>query len=165
MYYLHLLDGTRYHRHSIILINQDAATPHVAVTVGDIALVNQDGTPVYFDNRWQLSPVDSEAEAKSLAIAIAERYNYEVILNNKSVAADDASLSVQWITSRDAQRIVQEAWGDGETVPISSITHACRQGHIRNAKRQGRDWVFRESELWDWLNHRPKPGRKTKATE
>lgn len=158
MYYLHLLDGTRHHRDTLIWISQDAAPPRVPHLIGGNPIIDKNGNPQFFDSRWFLGPVESVAEAKTLATTIGERYNYKVFFEGQVMHAGDARLGVHYITSREAQAIVLEAYEDGETVPISSITHACRQGHIRNAKKHGRDWTFRESDFWQWLNNRPKPG-------
>lgn len=61
------------------------------------------------------------------------------------------------ISSRQAQAQAMETWG--VDVPISSITHACREGHIPSQKL-GRDWMFTFHAFSHWLHNRPKPGRK-----
>lgn len=76
------------------------------------------------------------------------------------LTAPDKPKGGEIISSREAQAI---ATAKGIDVPISSITHACRQGHIDGAQKHGRDWLFVESEFWRWLNNRPKPGRKPKS--
>lgn len=150
MHYLYLLDGTRSHRSTIVWIGNETVP---SVSTG---LVDDKGIDVMYPIRWTLGPV-IEKEAVRLAVAIAESYNYEVAIDGKIMAYDDMRLGVRWITSREAQSIFESATGD--TVPISSITHACRRGHIRNANKVGRDWQFRESEFWSWVNNRPNPGR------
>lgn len=128
--------------------------------IGGNPLIDAHGNPQYFDVKWFLGPVASAPEAKTLATTIAQAYNYKVVLDGSIMQADDERLGVRRITSREAQAVAEREWDDGDTVPISSITHACRQGHIRGATKQGRDWTFREGDFWHWLNHRPKPGPK-----
>lgn len=76
MYYLHLLDGTRHHRSSVVWVSSEAASPHIEHHVGDSPLIDRDGNAQFYDTRWTLGPVTTAAEAKTLAITIAERYNY-----------------------------------------------------------------------------------------
>lgn len=150
MHYLYLLDGTRYHRSTIVWIGNETV-PNVPT-----GLVGTSGTEATYPVRWTLGPV-ARQEAIRLAVVIAESYNYQVAIDGEMMDYDDMRLGVRWITSRQAQSIFERATGD--TVPISSITNACRRGHIRNATKVGRDWQFRERELWAWLNNRPNPGR------
>ena len=69
-------------------------------------------------------------------------------------------LGFKWLTSREAQALIDET--GNEHVPISSITHACRAGHIRNAEKAGRDWRFPQMSFLHWYRNRPKPGPKPK---
>jgi len=72
----------------------------------------------------------------------------------------DEQLGFNWLTSSEAQELAINVTGNN--VPISSITHACRTGHIRNSEKQGRDWRFPQMNFLHWLRNRPKPGPKTK---
>lgn len=70
----------------------------------------------------------------------------------------DEQLGFKWLTSREAQDLIRRE--RGEEVPISSITHACRAGHIRGAVKAGRDWRFNQMRFLGWYKNRPKPGPK-----
>jgi len=70
----------------------------------------------------------------------------------------DEQLGWKWLASREAQALALEV--TGASVPISSITHACRAGHIRGAQKDGRDWRFPQMTFLGWLRNRPKPGPK-----
>lgn len=157
MYYAHLLDGSGSHRSSIIVVTQDSAAPHRLHNVGGSPLVDEDGNPQAYDTKWTIGPIETPTEAKGIVLAIAQRYNWLVEFDGDLLRSDDPRF-LGLITSRQAQAQAMDETGDD--VPVSSITHACRQGHIRNAQKQGRDWVFPSGEFWRWLNNRPKPGRK-----
>lgn len=89
MYYLHLLDGSRNHRSTIIWIATDANPPRAEYRIGGSTLVDSDGNAQRYDNGWMLGPVASEHEAKMLAITIAERYNWHVALDGKIMETQD----------------------------------------------------------------------------
>lgn len=67
-------------------------------------------------------------------------------------------LGFKWHTSHSAMRMMLVDFSIN--IPHSSITHACRQGHIANAVKEGRDWRFPQMNFLHWVKNRPKPGRK-----
>lgn len=84
MYYLHLLDGGRNHRGSIVAITEDENPPKVEHNIGGSKLMDRNG-PECFDNGWILGPVHTENNAKKLAFAIAREYNYDVMIDEQCI--------------------------------------------------------------------------------
>ena len=82
-YYLHLLDGSRCNRGSLIAVTETTDPPVVEHNVGGSQLVDETGTPQTFDHIWMLGPARSKTEAKTLAMVIAKHYNYDVMINSK----------------------------------------------------------------------------------
>lgn len=72
----------------------------------------------------------------------------------------DPQLGYKWHTSGTARKLMNDEYGID--IPVSSISHACRNGHIKNAVKDGRDWRFPQMNFLAWVNNRPKPGRKPK---
>jgi hypothetical protein len=128
MYYLHQLDGSRFHRDTFIQISQDATPPHVPHTVGNSPLVNQDGSPLFFDNGWRCGPIPSETEAITLATIIARHYNFG-ILTAEDVAAADALLARHDVHA--AAALLGRSGGH-------STSHAKAEAARRNGQRGGR---------------------------
>jgi hypothetical protein len=68
------------------------------------------------------------------------------------------------LDSHDEQRV---EWIDAKSaslefgVPKRTIAYACAHGHIRGAKKQGREWRMPVSKVRYWATHRPKPGPKS----
>lgn len=89
MYYLHLLDGTRNHRSTIIWIATDANPPRVKHNIGGSRLIDSNGNIEHYDNGWMLGPVATEHEAKMYAITIAEQFNWLVALGSKITDTQD----------------------------------------------------------------------------
>jgi hypothetical protein len=82
-YYLHFLDGSRVQRGSIIVIDNNAKSPVIEHRVGTSPLIDTEGNHQTFDIGWTLGAVESENYAEQLAFAIAERYNYDVMVDGK----------------------------------------------------------------------------------
>ena len=82
-YYLHFLDGSRVQRGSIIVIDNNAKSPVIEHRIGISPLIDTEGNHQAFDIGWTLGAVESENYAEQLAFAIAERYNYDVIVDGK----------------------------------------------------------------------------------
>lgn len=69
-------------------------------------------------------------------------------------------LGFKWLTIPEAQELIErQTW---QKIPTSTLTNACRSGHIANAIKQGRDWRFPQMSFLHWVKHRPKSGRKAK---
>lgn len=67
-------------------------------------------------------------------------------------------LGHRWLTVPEAVAFAKRI--TGEDIPRVTIRTAARTGHIRKAKKAGRDWSFAQIRFLQWLKNRPKPGRK-----
>jgi hypothetical protein len=84
MFYLHLLDGGRNHRGSIVAITKSEDTPILEININGSRLVNiTNGEAETFDTGWKLGPVPTKNNAKKLAYAIAREYNYDVMVDGE----------------------------------------------------------------------------------
>ena len=77
--------------------------------------------------------------------------------NNGEIPDFHEQLGTPWLTSRKAADLATQ-WG--ENVPERTIRWAASRGFIVGAEKSGRDWRFPQRKFLNWLNHRPKPGRK-----
>lgn len=86
MFYLHLLDGGRNHRGSIIAVTKTEDAPILEINISGSRLVNiANGRPETFDTGWKLGPVPTKSNAQKLAYAIAREYNYDVMVDGELV--------------------------------------------------------------------------------
>lgn len=85
MFYLHLLDGSRNHRGSIVAITETETAPVIEYNIGGSKLVDENGKPETFDIGWKLGPVPTKNNAKKLAYAIAREYNYDVMVDGQRI--------------------------------------------------------------------------------
>lgn len=99
MFYLHLLDGGRNHRGSIVVITESEDAPILEININGSKLVNiANEKPETFDIGWKLGPVSIKNNAKKLAYAIAREYNYDVMVDGElaglpySISASAAAL-------------------------------------------------------------------------
>lgn len=65
----------------------------------------------------------------------------------------DERLGFEWITTIDAVKLAD--------ISERTVRYAASRGFIHKAEKSGRDWRFPKASFVDWLNHRPKPGRKS----
>lgn len=100
--YLHLLDGSRNHRGSIITITQSQNAPVVEHNIGGSPLVDESGKHATFDVGWTLGPVTTEREAETLALCIAERYGYDVMVDGKSLGLPYLGKPGKWASKSEA---------------------------------------------------------------
>jgi hypothetical protein len=85
MFYLHLLDGSRNHRGSVIAITETEVAPVIEHNIGGSKLVDETGKPETFDAGWKLGPVRTKNNAEKLAYTIAREYNYDVMIDGRVV--------------------------------------------------------------------------------
>lgn len=78
-YCLHLLDGSRLHRDSVIVVNESSESPVIETALRNVSK----GENLCVDKSWMLGPVTTHNEAKVLALIIAARYNYDVIIDGE----------------------------------------------------------------------------------
>jgi len=78
MYYIHMMDGGRCHRDSVVWVSGESTPPQVEHQIGNNPIVDSKGNPVMFDAKWTLGPVESENEAMALSSLIAARYNHKI---------------------------------------------------------------------------------------
>lgn len=71
-------------------------------------------------------------------------------------------LGHRWLTVPDAVALAKRL--TDEDIPCVTIRTAARTGHIRKAKKAGRDWTFAQMRFLQWLRNRPKPGPKVETT-
>lgn len=100
--YLHLLDGSRSHRGSIITITKSQDAPVVEHNIGGSPLVDESGKHVTFDAGWTLGPVSTEQEAETLALCIAERYGYDVMVDGKLLGLPYMGKPGKWASKSEA---------------------------------------------------------------
>jgi hypothetical protein len=65
---------------------------------------------------------------------------------------------IDLLTIQTAQELSMQS---GHKIPARTIRYACKNGFIKDAVKFGRDWVMTIDHYLDWVNNRPKPGRKT----
>lgn len=68
---------------------------------------------------------------------------------DEEISDHDERLGVPWLT-------VSEAAGR-YGVPADTVRYAARQGHISNAKKDGKLWKFPQRNFLYWLSHIHKP--------
>lgn len=85
MFFLHLLDGSRVHRGSVIAVTENETAPIIQHNICGSNLIDENGTPETFDNGWMLGPVPTKNNAKKLAYAIAREYNYDVMVDGEVI--------------------------------------------------------------------------------
>jgi hypothetical protein len=101
-YYLHLLDGSRCHRGSIIAITETQEHPVIEHNIGVNPLIDEAGTPQTFDHAWMLGPARTINEAEALAFCIAERYNYDVMVSGKMLGLPYMGKPGNWASSSES---------------------------------------------------------------
>jgi hypothetical protein len=101
-YYLHLLYGSRNHRGSIITITQSQNAPVVEHNIGGSPLIDEDGKHETFDIGWTLGSVATEQQAETLALCIAERYGYDVMVDGKSLGLPYLGKPGKWASKSEA---------------------------------------------------------------
>ena len=79
MYYLHLFDGSRLHIGSVIVVSETSDAPSMETKLRDIGT----GQNQFMTKSWTLGPVSTHNEAEVLALAIAARYNYDVMIDGE----------------------------------------------------------------------------------
>jgi hypothetical protein len=84
-YYLHKLDGSRCHRGSIIVVDNDPTAPTIEHNIGGSPLIDRDGAPQTYDRLWTLGPVTTRNEATVLAGIIAARWCYDAMIDGKLI--------------------------------------------------------------------------------
>lgn len=86
MFYLHLLDGGRNHRGSVIAITETEEDPILEININGSKIIDiSNGKPETFDTGWKLGPVPTKNNAKKLAYAIAREYNYDVMVDGEVI--------------------------------------------------------------------------------
>lgn len=85
--------------------------------------------------------------------ALLDRNEYD-----GEISSDFEQLGHKWITVPEAAQLILEVSGDN--IPTRTIRYACKNGHIKGAEMQGRDWRFPQTRFLHWVNNRPKTGRK-----
>lgn len=115
------------------------------------AIIPDDGTRGYnMGERWEVE------QLRDSLTALLEDNTHD-----GEIDSHHEGLGWKWLTSREAQRLIQEV--KGIELPISSITLACRNGEIKSAVKEGRDWRFPQVLFLGWYNRRPKPRAEPKA--
>lgn len=93
---------------------------------------------------------------------IGERWEVELLRDSlTALLENDEQLGWKWLTSRGAQQLILDV--KGIELPISSITLACRNGEIKGAVKEGRDWRFPQVCFLEWYNRRAKPRQEPKT--
>lgn len=87
MYYLHLLDGSHLHRDTIIVIDEKSEPTNIEIEL------YTDGIKAGYKTAWTLGPVPTENEARGLALAIAKRYNYDVMRDGELMRLPQSYMS------------------------------------------------------------------------
>ena len=82
-YYLHLLDGSRLHIDSVIVVSETNESPIMETALRDAS----NGQALCMERSWTLGPISTHNEAEVLALTIAARYNYKVIVCTNTPAA------------------------------------------------------------------------------
>ena len=100
-FYLHFLDGSRFHRGSIVVINHVKRPPSIEVKIGDSPLIDGVERSVY-DNGWTLGPVETENEANNLAFALAHHYLCDVMANCELLGLPYKGEQGQWVSNSEA---------------------------------------------------------------
>jgi hypothetical protein len=79
-YYLHQVKTIR----DTIIVVDNAPTMTATVTyINDHPVIDVDGNPVPNQIGWTLGPVETRNEAEVLALAIAQRYNYDILIDGQ----------------------------------------------------------------------------------
>lgn len=78
-YYLHLLDGSPLHIDSVIIVSETNEAPVMETGLKSFS----NGEALCMKKSWTLGPVSTHNEAEVLALAIAARYNYDVMIDGE----------------------------------------------------------------------------------
>lgn len=77
-YYLHQIDAPQ---GGIVIIDNEPVTKDTTTYINGYPIVYGDGTPVKSKIGWTLGPCTTRNEAEVLALAISERYNWDVMID------------------------------------------------------------------------------------
>lgn len=133
--------------------------PH---TIHPFYTAPDDETPLY-----AVTPDDG-----TRGYVIGELWEVELLRNKLNALLDSGThdgeinhlheqLGFKWLTTADAVELTAEL---GRELSRAMITHACRNGQIRNAEKAGRDWRFPQMNFLHWYKTRDtKAGPKPKS--
>jgi hypothetical protein len=126
-HYLHKIELAT--RHTVIVIDNNEK-PETTYTYLNDAPIMAGGKAASNKNYWTLGPVDTENEAEVLALAIAERYGYDVMTNGKLLGLPYMGKPGKWVTASEAAAALGRIKSDKKA-------HASRE----NGKMGGRPKV------------------------
>jgi len=99
-YYLHKIELST--RQTVIAIDDNAKPATTYTYINDAPIVDVGGERVSNKSYWTLGPVETENEAQVIALAIAERYGYDIMKNGKLAGLPYMGKSGQWVSNSEA---------------------------------------------------------------
>jgi hypothetical protein len=79
-YYLHQVKTIR---DTIIVVDNTPVMAATVIYINDQPVIDADGKPVPNQIGWTLGPVETRNEAEVLSLAIAKRYNYDILIDGQ----------------------------------------------------------------------------------
>lgn len=141
MFYLHkmILATNR----AVIYIdeNPEPSTTFTYLNGAPISYFQNDAGKVPNKNLWTLGPVETENEAKNLALALAEFYVCDILKDGKLLGLPFMGESGKWVSKSDAAAALGRLGGKANTTAQNAARakNAKHAGRPKNSKNKPKD--------------------------